>query len=161
MNRSRRPVAVCVLICGALLSSVVGVSAQQDDGYARSSAGIRMLTSDDGKTLKMLLDATNLQSDEIEIAEIFIPVDATPSPTHQHGAIEIFYVVEGIMGHVVNGEEHRLEPGMVGVVKPGDEVLHLVRSEGPVKTLVIWIPGGESDRRYGPPDADVWTQIRH
>ena len=160
MNRTRRPVTMCALIWSALLSSVVGVSAQQDDRYVRSSAGIRMITNDSGKTMKMLLDATNLQSDEIEIAELIIPVGATPSPTHQHGSMEIFYVVEGILGHIVNGEEHRLEPGMVGVVKPGDEVLHLVLSEGPVKTVVMWVPGGESERRYGPPDADIWTRIR-
>ena len=160
MNRSRRPVTMCALIWSALLSYSVGVSAQQVEGYARSSAGTRMLAREGGASLKMLLDATNLQSDEIEIAEIIIPVGATPSPTHQHGSMEIFYVVEGILGHVVNGEEHRLEPGMVGVVKPGDEVLHHVLSEGPVKTVVIWVPGGESDRRYGPPDSDVWTQIR-
>ena len=85
MNRTRRPVTMCALIWSALLSSVVGVSAQQDDRYVRSSAGIRMITNDSGKTMKMLLDATNLQSDEIEIAELIInerqPVGATPSPT--------------------------------------------------------------------------------
>jgi uncharacterized cupin superfamily protein len=59
--------------------------------------------------------------------------------------MEMFYVVEGVLGHVVNGVEHRLEPGMAGVVKPTDQVEHRVL-EGPLKVVVIWVPGGEGDR---------------
>lgn len=70
--------------------------------------------------------------------------------------MDIFYVVEGTSGHVVNGEEFRIEPGMVGVVKPGDEVIHRVLGDAPVKALMIWLPGGEANRIALP---DRWTEI--
>jgi len=41
-----------------------------------------------------------------------------------------------------------------GVVKPGDEVMHRVLGDTPVKAVVIWVPGGESDR-IAPPER--WT----
>jgi quercetin dioxygenase-like cupin family protein len=104
----------------------------------------------------MLLDASNLGGVEIEVAEITFPVGGNPTNGHRHGAMEIFYVVEGVLGHVVNGELHRIEPGMVGVVRPADEVLHRVLSDVPVKALVLWVPGGEADR-IAP--LDRWTQI--
>jgi len=128
---------------------VVGVqpaAAQQTAAYTRSSTGVREITLGSGTVIKMLLDASNLGSGEVEVGEITFPAGG-PAPTagHRHGATEIFYIVEGVLGHVVNGQEHRLEPGMVGVVKPADEVMHRVL-EGPVKAVVIWVPGGEGSR---------------
>ena len=38
---------------------------------------------------------------------------------------------------------------MVGIVRPGDVVVHRVISDVPVKALVIWAPGGEADRIAG------------
>jgi hypothetical protein len=39
-----------------------------------------------------------------------------------------------------------LEPGMVGIVKPEDNVSHKVPVAGDCRALVIWTPGGEIDR---------------
>ena len=142
--------------CGTGLAYAPPASAQQADGYARASSGTRVLTLGSGTSIKMMLDATNLGSGEIEVAEITFPVGANASAGHRHGAMEIFYVVEGVLGHVVNGEEHRIEPGMVGVVKPGDEVIHRVLGDEPVKAVVIWVPGGEGDR-IAP--SERWTPI--
>ncbi len=128
----------------------------QADGYARSSAGTRSLALGSGTSIKMLLDATNLGGEEIEVAEITFPVGMNPAGGHRHGAMEIFYIVEGVLGHVVNGVEHRLDPGMVGVVRPADEVVHRVLSDEPVKALVLWVPGGEADR-IAP--SERWTRI--
>ncbi|MFP3947290.1 MAG: cupin domain-containing protein [Gemmatimonadota bacterium] len=125
--------------------------AQQSDDYARSGDGVRVLELGGGTTIEMLLDASNLGTDQIEVAEITFPVGLNPPGGHSHGAMEIFYVVEGVLGHVVNGEEYRIEPGMVGVVKPGDEVIHRVLGDEPVRALVIWVPGGEADR-IAPPE---------
>lgn len=135
------------MIVGAGLVFVCpsGVRAQQPGGYARSSTGTRELTLGSGTVIKMLLDASNLGSGEIEVAEITFQPGPNPSAGHRHGATEIFYVIEGVLGHVVNGTEYRLEPGMVGVVKPADEIMHRVL-EGPVKAVVIWVPGGEGNR---------------
>ncbi len=156
MIRSGR-VVLAVLVAGGLtLAWAPAGSSQQADGYARASAGTRSLTLGSGTSIKMLLDATNLGSDAIEVAEITFPVGLNPTAGHHHGAMEIFYIVEGVLGHVVNGVEHRLGPGMAGVVKPADEVIHRVLSDQPVKALVLWVPGGEADR-IAP--SDRWTRI--
>jgi quercetin dioxygenase-like cupin family protein len=145
-----------VAAVAAMLWAIVGaggVSAQ--DGYARSSTGVREVTLGSGTVIKMLLDASNLGSDEIEVGEITFPTVTSPTAGHRHGATEIFYVIEGVLGHVVNGQEHRLGPGMVGVVKPTDEVMHRVL-EAPVKAVVIWVPGGEGNRVQ---PAERWRQL--
>jgi mannose-6-phosphate isomerase-like protein (cupin superfamily) len=142
---------------GRAWSSVVGgwslallcalpLQAQDTGTYARSSTGVRELTLGSGTVIKMLLDASNLGTGDIEVAEITFPAGGpAPTASHRHGATEIFYVISGVLGHVVNGTEHRIEPGMVAVVKPADEIMHRVL-EGPVKAVVIWVPGGEGNR---------------
>lgn len=145
---------VTALFTGAAVPSMA--TAQQGDDYDRRSDGVRVLELGGGTTIEVLLDASNLGTDELEVAEITFPVGMSPARGHGHGAMEIFYVVEGVLGHVVNGEEYRIEPGMVGVVKPGDEVIHRVLSDTPVRALVIWVPGGEADR-IAPPDR--WREI--
>ncbi len=62
-----------------------------------------------------------------------------------HGTVEIFYVLSGELDHIVNDESHILTPGMVGIVRTGDSVVHRVVGDEPVKALVIWAPGGEID----------------
>ena len=156
MGRWESRILLVSLVCGSAIAHVSEAGAQQADGYVRSGEGLRAITLGSGTVVKMLLDETNLAGDAIEVGEITFPAGASPSPSHQHGAMEIFYVIEGVLGHTVNGEEHRLEPGMVGVVKPGDDIVHHVVS-GPVRAVVIWVPGGESER-FGP--VDQWTPIR-
>ena len=108
------------------------------------STGTRLLQAGP-VTIKMLVEMSNLGRGDIEVGELILPVEAGESPAHQHGSLEIFYVVEGVLGHQVNGVDYRLEPGEVGFVQPGDSVKHAVLSPGPVKAVVIWIPGGEAD----------------
>ena len=113
--------------------------------YSAKSTGTRKLVA--GPVwIKMLVEESNLGSSEIEIGELNLPAGFTESGPHQHGSLEIFYVVSGVLGHEVNGVQHRLEPGEIGIVKPGDSVNHAVLSEDGVKTLVIWVPGGEAGR---------------
>ena len=69
--------------------------------------------------------------------------------SHRHGAVEIFYVLSGTLGHEVNGEMHMLTPGMVGVVRPEDSVRHIVPKDADVKLLVIWTPAGEAKKFFG------------
>lgn len=148
--------AAAVALAWAGPSRAQSSQAPSPDDYARASAGTRSLSFGGGMTITMLFDAANLGSSEVELAEIVFPVGTNPPSGHRHGSMEFFYVVEGVLGHVVNGVEHRLEPGMAGVVKPGDEVVHRVLSDVPVRALVVWAPGGESDR-IAPPDQ--WTPI--
>src|SRR5690348_14694837 len=63
-----------------------------------------------GTTLRLMLDETNLGA-EASVGEMIFPPN-TDSGDHQHGAIEIFYVVSGQLEHVVNGRSEILRPGM-------------------------------------------------
>ncbi|MFV2090925.1 MAG: cupin domain-containing protein, partial [Pseudomonadales bacterium] len=112
--------------------------------YSPVSTGTRELSAG-ALVIKVLLEEMNLGGAEMEIAEIVFPADYAGSG-HRHGATEVFYVLEGTMDHVVNGEAHRLQPGMVGVVRPSDTVTHRVVGNEPLRTLVVWVPGGEVAR---------------
>lgn len=114
--------------------------------YEATSSGTRTLTAGP-VTIKMLADMSNLGVSDIEVGELFLPAGFGDSGAHAHGSLELFYVVSGVLGHSVNGGPmQRLEPGMLGFVKPGDTVNHAVLSDEAVRTLVIWVPGGEADR---------------
>jgi uncharacterized cupin superfamily protein len=153
-KQARRSAALTAAVLAVILTASAA-QAQTSERYARSSTGTRQVTLGSGTVIKMLLDASNLGGTEIEVAEITFPAGSNPSGGHRHGATEIFYIVEGVLGHVVNGVEHRLEPGMAGMVRPEDEVMHRVL-EGPVKAVVLWVPGGEGDR-IAPPER--WTRL--
>lgn len=143
---------VPVIVGAALLVLAASVVAHaQEPGttpapeYDKASAGTRVLSSESGLVIKMLLEASNLGGDELEIGEITFPA-GTRDDGHVHGAMEIFYVLSGRLEHVVNGDSYLLEPGMVGVVRQGDTVAHRVPGTEPCRALVIWVPGGEADR---------------
>jgi len=138
------------LLTAALFVAVVpGASGQAEVEYERASSGTRWLepSAPGGPLLKVLVEPSILGGTEVSLAEIeFAPTgDGTP-PAHVHGSVEVFYVLSGILDHVVNGESHLLGPGMVGIVRPGDRVSHGVRSHEPVRALVIWAPGVEVER---------------
>jgi quercetin dioxygenase-like cupin family protein len=98
-----------------------------------------------GTTLRILLDKAALGGGEVEVGEITFQPGAD-SGDHVHGATEIFYVLSGELEHVVNGKSVTLGPGMIGHVRPPDNVRHRVPGKAPVKALVIWAPGGEAER---------------
>lgn len=137
-----------LLISSLCLFAVSAVAAAgQVADTAQVSEGTRWLESPrSGLAIKMLVERSNLGSGEVELGEITFPAGSEPTSGHTHGSTEIFYVLEGVLMHVVNGREYRLTPGMVGIVRPGDEVMHAVPGDAPVKALVIWAPGGEAAR---------------
>lgn len=128
-----------------------GVHAQDTTStYDVATSGTRYLDLAGGKsTFKILLEESNLGGKELEMAEhSFAP--GTDIRSHSHGSTEIFYVLSGELEHTVNGERHLLTPGMVGVVRPGDLVIHRVPSEDtPAAVLIIWAPAGEIGRIFG------------
>ena len=131
-------VALCVMSINA---------GAQDSTYRRSSSGTRILENDAGTTIKILVENAVVPGTGVEIAEATLPVGSGAGPaSHRHGVLEMIYVISGELDHVVNGEAHRLTPGMVGVVKPADTVIHRVVGQAPVKMLLIWAPGGEVER---------------
>ena len=127
------------------LSAEIGTTVQQT-AYERSTLGTRWLESPGGGTkVKMLVEEANLGGAEVEIGEITFPA-GHQGGDHLHQSTEIFYILSGTLIHVVNGAAHELTPGMVGIVRAGDEVAHRVPAEAPSVALVIWTPGGEAGR---------------
>tara|TARA_R110002110_G_scaffold415821_3_gene656932 strand:- start:21946 stop:22401 length:456 start_codon:yes stop_codon:yes gene_type:complete len=123
--------------------------------YEKTSDGTRLLGAPSGTEILMLVEAQNLGSGEVEIGQITFPAGVgTDVSEHRHGSIEFFYVMEGVLEHIVNGQSYMLEPGMIGIVRPQDSVAHRVPGNEPVKALVIWAPGGEADRLG-------FTQLEH
>lgn len=94
---------------------------------------------------KVVLDESNLGGKELEVVEATFPAGTTVG-SHPHRAVEIIYVLSGIYEHEVNGKLYRLKPGMVGIVRPGDTVRHLVPKDGAAKLLILWAPAGEAAR---------------
>ena len=130
-----------LLLTALLPAGAAPAHAQETPDYAPATEGTRVLTGDVGFAIKMLVEASNLGSAEVEVGEITLP-----ERPHFHTSIEIFYILEGVLEHVVDGRTHVLEPGMVGIVRPEHDVIHRVPGDVPVRALVIWTPGGEADR---------------
>ncbi len=117
--------------------------------YEISSNGLGTYANPSGSfTLKRLLDSANFGGAELDIAELTFGPDYQ-GRVHTHQPIEIFYVLSGRLRHVVNGVAADLEPGMIGVVRPSDQVEHIVLSKEPLRMLVIWVPGGLAERLAG------------
>jgi quercetin dioxygenase-like cupin family protein len=117
-------------------------------GYAYATNGIKdNISGPFGAKWKLLLDQSNLGGKELEMLELTMK-PGTVVPSHMHGSLEIIYVLSGIYEHEVNGKLYRLTPGMVGLVRPGDHVRHLVPKSGPTKVLIIWVPAGEAKDTY-------------
>jgi quercetin dioxygenase-like cupin family protein len=95
---------------------------------------------------KLLLDESNVGGKELEAGELVLPA-GTESPSHTHASVEFLYVLSGTYEHEVNGKRYRLTPGMVGIVRPGDHVRHIVPKESDVKLLVLWAPAGDAAAR--------------
>ena len=133
----------------ALVVAAAGASAQVE--YSKVGNGTRVLGAPGFAQFRILVEESNLGSRDVEIAEITFPVEAYSrdnARAHTHGSIEIFYVLEGLLEHEVDGEVHVLKPGMIGIVRAGDTVVHRVVSDEPVRALVIWAPGGEVNRLF-------------
>lgn len=112
--------------------------------YATSGL-IESFTGRGGINWKVLLNESNLGGKEIEAVEATFPA-GTEVGSHPHRSVEIIYVLSGIYDHEVNGKLYRLKPGMIGIVRPGDKVRHLVPKDGDAKLLILWAPGGEAAR---------------
>ncbi len=120
----------------------VAVSAQaQVDYRPYNPEALRESAGGGALDFKILVDSANLGGEETRIAELTFNPDYQGQP-HTHDAIEIFYVLSGRFGHNVNGEASILEPGEIGICRPGDTIIHTVESDEPAVVLTIWLPGG-------------------
>jgi quercetin dioxygenase-like cupin family protein len=66
-------------------------------------------------------------------------------------------VLSGTLGHEVNGELYMLKPGMVGILRPGDKMRHIVPKGEDAKVLVIWAQAGEAKRNLDN-TASLWRR---
>ena len=128
---------------------LLGCSEQNQDvnsnnNYQKQSTGTRILEWDDINEIgwiKVLIEESNFGEKGVEIAEIYFP-PGYQDIAHMH-QLEILYVLEGELDHIVNGVSHILTPGMLGIVKEPDLVVHRSNSENGVRVLVIWPYGKE------------------
>ncbi len=136
-------IALAFTIAG---SSVVA-AAPSSHGYAYATAGVADQIHLGGVDWKILLNESNLGGSELEMVEATFPAGMLV-PSHTHKSVEILYVLSGTYEHEVNGKLYRLTPGMIGIVRPGDHVRHIVPKSGPAKVLIIWAPAGELQRDF-------------
>ena len=141
-----------IKLCLAFLITfliLLGCSEQNQDldgnnNYQKQSNGTRILEWDDINDIgwiKVLIEESNFGEKGVEIAEIYFP-PGYQDIAHMH-QLEILYVLEGELDHIVNGVSHILTPGMIGIVKEPDLVVHRSNSENGVRVLVIWPNGKE------------------
>jgi quercetin dioxygenase-like cupin family protein len=137
-----KPIFVALLIA----TTLAGMTASADHAatYAYATHGV-LDERNPGALWKILVDRSNLGGNELEVAELTLAAGTTVS-AHTHGSLEIFYVLSGQFGHEVNGHYYLLKPGMVGIVRPGDQVRHIVPNGADAKVLIIWAPAGEAQR---------------
>ncbi len=139
--------AIC--LAGIVCSDALAGESENEPGaqqatYARASAGTRRFewdTETGTAWIKVLVEESNLGSTGAEVIEIFFP-PAYEGESHVH-EFEILYIIEGELGHIVDGKSHVLTPGMVGIVRSPQEVVHKTLSEDGVRVLVIWPLGNE------------------
>lgn len=138
------------LLALMLMSPLLLLAEEAAVDYDYASRGTRWLESENiDVKFKVLVEASNLGGGEVEVAEIFIPPNYEGA-AHVHG-LEIFYILEGELHHIVNGEMNVLTPGMIGIVRAPDKVIHKVPASG-MRALLIWPGGGEIG-----PIAEAWT----
>lgn len=124
-----------------------GAPAQPSYAYATNGILDNVQRAPGAAQWKLLVNESNLGGQELEVAEVTLPA-GTNTPNHRHGPVEVLYVLSGTYDHEVNGKRYRLTPGMVGIVRPGDQVRHLATQGTDVKLLVLWAPGGEAARAF-------------
>lgn len=134
----------------AMLVLLVAFPLRADEG-AYVSEPLRSLEIAGRVRIDVLVDASNLASNAVEMAEItFFEDSSVAAPEeggpHTHDSTEIFYVLEGELIHIVGDQKFVVREGEVGIVGSGDVVRHGLETDAPVRALVLWVPGGEIDR---------------
>lgn len=117
---------------------------EESSKYEHASVGTRQFEwgpESDPVRARVLLEEANLGSAGAEVIEIYFP-PAYEGRSHFH-ELEVLYVIEGELEHIVDGESHILKPGMIGIVRYPDEVIHKTASEKGARVLVIWPLGNE------------------
>ena len=143
------PAAGLAMTALALAADSTAPAPESKPTYAYATNGVLdNIVDGGGDKWKLLLNESNLGGKELEAVEVTLPA-GTAVRSHRHGSVEIIYVLAGVYGHEVNGKLYLLKPGMVGIVRPGDSVRHLVPKSGEAKLLILWAPPGEAAKVLG------------
>jgi quercetin dioxygenase-like cupin family protein len=124
-------------------AAAAALLASNGRAYAQAATSTSIYRAPSGTTLQLMLDESNVGS-EVTLGEMNFQPNQD-SGEHQHGAIEMFYVISGELEHVVNGRSYLLKPGMAGYVRPPDKVRHKTGPAG-AKVVVVWVPGEEGKK---------------
>jgi quercetin dioxygenase-like cupin family protein len=159
------PRAMLPLLGLAMIAVALGADTHEHEhstahpAYAYATNGVKdHIVDRGGNQWKLLLDKSNLGGDEIEAVELTMPAGLQVA-SHTHKSVEVIYVLSGTYGHEVNGKLYLLKPGMIGIVRPGDHVRHLVPKSGPAKVLIIWAPAGEAERLQLPAKGEATEPV--
>ena len=148
------------ILAAGISSAAFGEDTPNDAPYAYATNGVTdHILGRSGSEWKLLLDGSNLGGKELEMVELTLP-PGTVVGSHTHTALEVIYVLSGTYDHEVNGKLYRLTPGMVGIVRPGDHVRHLVPKTDATKVLIIWAPAGEAERVLGRAKGDPVAALK-
>lgn len=158
-----RPRTLLPLLGLAMIAAALGADTHEHSAaqptYAYATNGVKdHIVDRGGNQWKLLLDKSNLGGNELEAVELTMPAGLHVG-SHTHKSVEVIYVLSGIYGHEVNGKLYLLKPGMIGIVRPGDHVRHLVPKSGPAKVLIIWAPAGEAERLQLPAKGDATEPV--
>src|SRR6185312_8470691 len=121
------PLSVALVV--TIGEASAAAAAHSSHRYAYATAGVLDQIHVGGIDWKILLNESNLGGPELEMVEATFPAGML-SPSHMHKSIEIIYVLIGTYEHEVNGKLYHLTPGMIGIVRPGDHVRHIVPKSG-------------------------------
>ena len=133
---------VFMLLVACSKSETVEITVSPE--YDFQSSGTRQFEWDDEKDIgwiKVLLEEANFKDTKVEVAEIYFP-PGYQDIAHMH-ELELLYVLEGKLDHIVNGKSHILMPGMLGIVSEPDLVVHRSDSDYGARVLAIWPNGKE------------------
>ena len=113
MLRTCWPLALLLLVAPL-------ASGDEPATYTYATNGIKdHIAGGAGSEWKLLLNESNLGGKELEMVEVTLAPGTTVG-SHTHGSLEVIYVLSGTYDHEVNGKLYELTPGMVGIVRPGE-----------------------------------------
>ncbi len=118
---------------------------EEKNRFVHPDQAVTFVDPDTQAQIKVLIDQESVGTTQVTVAELLLP-PGTHVPAHQHGSVEVFYVLSGELEQTIEGKTQKLTPGMSCLVPARTNTTHKVTSSEPVRALVIWVPGGEERR---------------
>jgi mannose-6-phosphate isomerase-like protein (cupin superfamily) len=114
----------------------------------RSRAQAEPFTTNDGSTIRSLLDRSNAAVAHQSLAEATIEAGQTTLRHHHRASEEIYYLVEGAGEMEIDGERARVTAGDAILIPPG--AWHQFRADaaGSVRLLCACAPPWRPDDTY-------------